>query len=109
MIPMHSQIPQDVLDRLMETLAGVEHERWSHWQRYMHSKCERKSDGSLMIPPELVDQWERQIATSYADLSEAEKESDRDQVRRYLPIILKALNISANALLAEDCDGNAPN
>jgi hypothetical protein len=101
---MHYEVPQDVLDRLTEALAGVEHERWSHWQRYMHSKCERSSDGSLMIPSELVDQWERQLTTPYSDLSEAEKESDRDQVRRYLPLILTALSITPKASPAEDCE-----
>ena len=90
---MGHQISRSDLDKLIEALASVEHERWSHWQRYMHSKCERKSDGSLAIAPELVAQWERQIATGYSDLREAEKESDRDQVRRYLPIILEALGI----------------
>jgi hypothetical protein len=104
---MPSQISKEVLDRLMETLAGVEHERWSHWQRYMHSKCERKPDGSLIIPPDLVAQWERQVATSYSDLSDVEKESDREQVRRYFPIIMKVLSISPNSPLAEDCGGNA--
>jgi hypothetical protein len=103
---MHIQTSQDVLDRLMEMLAGVEHERWSHWQRYMHSKCERRPDGSLTIPPELVDQWERQLATSYADLSEAEKESDRDQVRRYFPLILTTLGVTPKASLVEDRDEN---
>jgi len=95
------QIPQGTLDNLMETLAGVEHERWSHWQRYMHSKCERRSDGSLMIPAELVAQWERQIVTPYGELSESEKQSDRDQVRRYLPIILKALGVVSGSSPAE--------
>jgi hypothetical protein len=101
---MRHEVPQDDLDRLMESLAGVEHERWSHWQRYMHSKCERRPDGSLMIPRELVDQWERQLATPYSDLSEAEKESDREQVRRYLPIILSALSITPKASPAEARD-----
>jgi hypothetical protein len=80
------------LEGLMETLAEVEHERWSHWQRYLHSKCERASDGSLVIPADLVEQWESQMNTPYSALSEAEKESDREQVRRYLPIIANALN-----------------
>ena len=95
---MHSQIPQSLLDQLVETLADAEHERWSHWQRYMHSKCERKPDGSLVIPSKLVAQWERQIASHYKDLSDSEKASDRDQVRRYLPIILEALGIVPTAL-----------
>lgn len=80
-----------VLESLVEELAAREHERWSHWQRYVHSKGERQADGSLVIPPELVQRWDAQIATSYADLSEAEKTSDREQVRRYLPLIAAAL------------------
>jgi hypothetical protein len=79
------------LQALVEQLAEVEHERWSHWQRYMHSKCDRAGDGSLTIPAELVHRWEAQMSTPYSELSEQEKESDRDQVRRYLPIIAEAL------------------
>jgi hypothetical protein len=81
----------DVLNGLMEELAAVEHERWSHWQRYMHSKGERQPDGSLVILPELVERWERLMATPYRALTDAEKESDREQVRRYLQTIIDAL------------------
>lgn len=74
---------------LMENLAAIEHERWADWQRYLHSKCSKMNlhGGALIIPAELVKQWERQIATPYADLSEKEKDSDREQVRRYWPLI----------------------
>ncbi|MGA4900587.1 hypothetical protein ACPCAJ_22685 [Streptomyces griseoincarnatus] len=74
-------------ETVLEELASVEHERWSHWQRYLHSQCVRNDDGSLTIPPELVRRWEVQMSTPYSELSEQEKESDREQVRRYLPII----------------------
>lgn len=84
-----------MLHASMEDLAAVEHERWSHWQRFVHSKCRRQSDGSLVIPAGDVARWERQIAAPYADLNEAEKESDREQVRRYLPAILKAVSSRA--------------
>jgi hypothetical protein len=80
-----------VLNGLIEKLAAIEHERWSHWQRYMHSKCIRQSDGSLLIPAKIVRRWERQIARTYTDLDEKEKESDREQVRKYLPLIASAL------------------
>jgi hypothetical protein len=85
----------DAIDRtlgdLLETLASIEHERWSHWQLYLHSQCiPREVDGSLVIPAELVQRWERQASTPYASLTEAEKESDRQQVRRYLPLIATA-------------------
>ena len=80
------------LTQVIEKLADIEHERWAHWQSYMHGKCQPRSDGSLVIPPDLVSQWERQISTSYGELSEQEKESDREQVRKYLPTIAAALS-----------------
>jgi len=76
---------------LLEELAAVEHERWSHWQRYLHSRCVPGPDGSLTIPAALVSRWSAQMSTDYADLTEAEKNSDREQVLRYLPVIGSAL------------------
>jgi hypothetical protein len=81
----------DVLDGLVEKLAAIEHSRWAHWQRYVHSASLPQPDGSLVMPAELVARWEKQIATSYADLDDREKESDREQVRKYLPLIEAAL------------------
>lgn len=74
-------------------LAAIEHERWSDWQRYMHGLCQvsvgggRHEDGSLTIPADLVARWERQIATPYVQLSDAEKASDMEQVDRYWHLI----------------------
>lgn len=83
---------REKLDQLLETLAAIEHARWSHWQRYMHSKCvPQGDDGALLIPADLARQWEHQIVTPYSELSEKEKESDREQVRKYLPVIVDAL------------------
>jgi hypothetical protein len=91
-VPESSEYPSIPLklEGLIEKLANVEHERWSHWQRYLHSKCEPNSDGSLVIPANLAEQWKSQMNTPYSALSESEKESDREQVRRYLPIIAEA-------------------
>lgn len=72
---------------LIEALADKEHASWSHWQSYLFSVCEQHEDGSMTIPAALVDHWERQIATPYADLSEREKQSDRNEVAKILPII----------------------
>lgn len=88
---MEQERVERILRGLVEELAALEHERWSHWQRYMHGKGIRQPDGSLVLPVELVAQWERQISTGYADLGDDEKESDREQVRRYLPLIALAL------------------
>ena len=75
---------------LLENLAAIEHERWAHWQRFMHEQGKRQSDGSLLLPADLIAKWDRLIKTPYAQLTEKERESDRDQVRRYLPIVAKA-------------------
>lgn len=75
--------PPQTEDELIEELAALEHERWAHWQRYLHSRCERRDDGSLVIPAALVRRWEAQIVTPYAELSDAEQDSDRVEVLRY--------------------------
>src|SRR5690348_10698177 len=72
---------------LVEALSAKEHESWSRWQSYLFSCCERASDGSMIIPSALVKRWQRQIDTPYAQLSEREKQSDRNEVAKILPII----------------------
>lgn len=70
---------------LIEQLAAIEHERWADWQKWCH-KVLRENNPS----PEqgdILERWDRQIETPYAELSEKEKQSDRDQVARYLPLI----------------------
>jgi hypothetical protein len=89
---MTTEEATSLLESLIERLATAEHERWSHWQRYMHEKAMKQPDGSLLIPAELVERWELQLGTPYGELSEKEKESDREQVRKYLPIITDALS-----------------
>ena len=74
-------------DDLFEKLAAIEHERWADWQKYMHDLSDKTAGGRLIIPAHMVTQWERQIRTPYADLSETEKEADRDQVRRYWDLV----------------------
>ena len=82
---------RNLLHELLEPLAAIEHERWSHWQQYLHSKCVPRPDGSLLIPADLVDRWQKQIDAKYDELSEHEKESDREQVRKWFPLIAAAL------------------
>src|ERR1044072_9788710 len=78
------QQPEWYLAQLFEKLAAIEHERWADWQRYVHSKCiPSADDGIWLIGEEFIKRWERQIKTPYSELSDAEKESDRNQVRRY--------------------------
>ncbi|QOT19786.1 hypothetical protein [Paenarthrobacter sp. YJN-5] len=74
----------------LEITAAVEHARWAHWQKYLHEQCSALEDGSLVIPSHLVRRWEQQIATPYADLSDQEKNSDRDQAQEYLAALIQA-------------------
>ena len=74
-------------DTLIEQLADKEHAGWAHWMKYLFSKCIQDDFGQMIIPADLVTRWLRQARTSYADLSEQEKQSDRDEVAKILPII----------------------
>ena len=85
----------DILEALVEELAAIEHTRWAHWQRHVHALGEQRPDGSLLLPADQVRRWERQMRLDYADLDDAEKHSDRAQVRRYLPRIAAALKDAA--------------
>lgn len=75
------------LREFIEKGAALEHSKWSGWQEHLHSLCVKNPDGSLTIPKERVERWERQIKTLYADLPEKEKELDRIEVRKYIPLI----------------------
>jgi hypothetical protein len=93
------------LDEIVEILAEKEHDRWAHWQKYMHERVydsyESINPHLKVIPTEDFNRWERQIKTQYSELSEKEKESDRNQVRKYLPIIEQALTDYHNHIVEE--------
>lgn len=77
-------------DQLREKLAAIEHERWADWQKWVHKQLRRPDaeDGTpWLLPDETFQRWQRQIYTNYQGLSEKEKQSDREQVDRYWPLI----------------------
>ena len=76
---------------LLEILSDIEHKRWGNWQEYLHSLCIKNDDGSLTIPKERVDWWNKEIKTSYYDLDEKLKQYDRDEVENTLKAIEKYL------------------
>lgn len=59
---------------IIERSAALQHEQWAGWTRWMIDK----------FSPEMVERWERQIKTPYAELSEREKDSDRVEARKVL-------------------------
>lgn len=74
---------------LREKLAAIEHERWSDWQRYMHSKMltNDNEDKYYHLKNMWFKRWQRQIETPYANLTDQEQASDMEQVDRYWPLI----------------------
>jgi hypothetical protein len=70
--------------KVRERMAGAIHTIWAHWMGYLFTQGEFNDDGSWTMPKEKVERWQRQVATSFADLSEEEKESDRRQVDKML-------------------------
>lgn len=82
---------KDDLQIIIELLADVEHERWASWQSHLHNKLYEIDDNRVsynhhlkILPTELYDRWEKQIKTPYSQLSEKEKQSDRDEVYKTL-------------------------
>jgi hypothetical protein len=79
-----------------EALAEYAHEAWSGWMKYMFEKGERRGvfnihavggiDVEWIMPAWAVERWTRQMRTPYADLPEAEKESDRAEADKMLAI-----------------------
>ena len=78
---------------IVEELSSIEHQRWSNWQSYVHEQCLQTPEGNLIIPANCVERWNRQISTPYSQLTESEKQSDRDQVNLYLPHLMDMLGI----------------
>ena len=72
---------------LIEKLAELCHEQWSDWMKYLFSRCKVNFDGSVTIPEWAVTRWKNQIITTYEDLSENEKNSDRDEARKFIKLL----------------------
>ena len=72
------------MNDVIEILADREYDSWARWQAHVFKQSTQNADGTMTIPAWAVERWQRQIATPYADLSESEKESDRNEVRAAL-------------------------
>lgn len=70
---------------LREKLAELAHNQWAGWMEYLFLKS-KQVDGCVIIPAWAVDRWRRQVATRYSDLSEDEKNSDRNEADRFLSL-----------------------
>ena len=88
------------MENLYEELASIEHQRWADWQKFMMTESFEimsnriSSEGEfvlLKIPTKYWKNWERQIKTPYSKLAEYDKDKDREQVDRYVPLIIERI------------------
>lgn len=86
-----------------EMLASVQHDIWVHWMKYLFSVCVENQDGSYTIPVDKVQRWIRQVGTQYSELSEDEKQSDRQQADKILSI-LNQLEIGEFSVRSQDTE-----
>jgi hypothetical protein len=88
-----------------EQVAALEHEQWAHWTRYMLKELKPLLNLAcrfdLLLTVETLSEadaidralgalqrWKRQIETPYAELTEREKESDREWADKVLAVAL---------------------
>ena len=83
------------MENLLEDLAELEHQQWAHWTKYMLDRLEQlESEQDSHDPYKVMHQkenWRRQIATPYPELTEKEKDSDRSWASKSLEITAKRL------------------
>lgn len=63
---------------LLEYLAKLEHQQWSHWTEYMFKNLTDKN----------INRWNHQIKTPYNKLTEKEKESDREWAKKVIELLM---------------------
>lgn len=76
-----------VNDDIREELAAYAHEAWASWMRYLFANCGAAQHGKVVIPALYADALRRQMHTRYVELTESEKESDRQEADKMLAII----------------------
>ena len=72
---------------MREQLAALAHAQWSGWMAYLFNLSTSNGDGTITIPAGLVARWQGQIATPYQELTEREKNSDREEADKVLQLI----------------------
>jgi len=98
----HSECPnccKDIREKFVEEC----HKSWSDWMKYLFKKTSslntqmveldiedkpvKKSEVYTIIPGWAEKRWKSQMLTEYEKLSKEEKDSDRDEAKRYFRIL----------------------
>lgn len=84
-----------------DLVAALCHEQWSGRMIYMLGKSQKKSDGSIVIPPDLAERWKRQMTTAYESLSEDEKKIDHIEADKFIVLFVDNAAITEIAALTD--------
>jgi hypothetical protein len=68
----------------LNVFADVQHEIWASWMKFLFTQGWDQADGTFKIKSEKVRRWKRQMETSFADLTEEERETDRHVVEEHM-------------------------
>ena len=96
---MTKNTQQNMSERFVEKGADIEHNRWARWQKWCNEVLREYCPSPEL--EKVLERWDKQIATSYAELSEEDKEKDRKQTRAYLPLLHQEIKAFAEALSLE--------
>ena len=72
---------------LREKVADIQHGIWANWMEHLFKVSHYNRDGSVLIPADKVEKWERQMETKYDHLSESDKNKDRKIADRVLEVL----------------------
>lgn len=70
----------------LERMAEEVHQMWSNWMKHLFTQGWVLTDQGFKINTEATKRWRRQMTTQYSQLSEDEKQVERDIARRYLNV-----------------------
>lgn len=75
------------MNKLRESLADLQHEIWANFLKHLFDICYPIDDGSMWVPAEKVKCWKKQVETPYYELSEEEKDKDREIADKVLELL----------------------
>lgn len=96
MTDLNQQLEDKKKEELRERLAELEHKQWSHWTKYMLDELYGLFDLDTLNrnckPVQSLRRWQKQMKTEYKDLTEKEKDSDREWADKVLEQAIAEIN-----------------
>lgn len=96
-------------NELREQLADFMHQAWAHWTQDMLDTIQAEQDERSPEPTDICEllcneRWRRQIETPYVDLSEKEKDSNREWADKVLALAEEEKTRKLERLDEGECD-----